>query len=67
MLAVLGLIQQREVIMGVLHSGKEKLENLIKRNRMKRSEQKRRPPRKSGKNKPLLKLTIPSRQGKRKK
>ena len=67
MLAVLGLIQQREVIMGVLHNGKEKFENLIRRTRMKRSEQKRRPPRKSEKNKPLLKLTIPSRQGKRKK
>ena len=67
MLAVLELIQQREVIMGVLHRGKEKHENLIKRNRMKRKEQKRKPPRKSGKNKPLLKLTIPSRQGKRKK
>jgi len=65
--AVLGSIQQREVIMGVLHSGKEKLENLTRKTRMKRSEQKRRPPRKSGKNKPLLKLTIPSRQGKRKK
>jgi len=67
MLAVLGSIQQREIIMGVLHSGKEKLENLTRKTRMKRSEQKRRPPRKSGKNKPLLKLTIPSRQGKRKK
>ena len=67
MLAVLGLIQQRKVIMGVLHNGKEKFENLIRRTRMKRSEQKRRPPRKSGKKKPLLKLTIPSRQGKRKK
>ena len=67
MLAVSGLIQQREVLMGVLHNGKEKFENLIRRDRMKRSEQKKRPPRKSGKNKPLLKLTIPSRQGRRKK
>jgi len=67
MLAVLGLIQQREVIMGILHSGKEKSENLIRRTRMKRSEQKKKPPRKSGKNKLLLKLAIPSRRGRRKK
>jgi len=53
--------------MDVLHNGKEKFENLIRRNRMKRSEQKKRPPRKSGKNKLLLQLTIPSRRGKRKK
>jgi len=52
--------------MGV-HNGKEKLENLKRRTRMKRSEQKKRTPRKSGKNKPSLKLTIPSRQGRRKK
>jgi hypothetical protein len=67
MLAVLVLIQQREVIMDVLHNGKEKSENLKRRNRMKRSEQKKRPPRKSGKNKLLLQLTIPSRRGRRKK
>jgi len=66
MLAVLELIQQREVIMGVLHNGKEKSENLIRRTRMKRSEQKKRPPRKSGKNKLLLQLTIPSRRGRKK-
>ena len=53
--------------MGVLHKGKEKVENLIRRTRMKRSEQKKRPPKKSGKNKLLLQLTIPSRQGRRKK
>jgi hypothetical protein len=53
--------------MGVLHDGKEKLENLTRRARMKRSEQKKRPPGKSGKNKTSLKLTIPSRRGRRKK
>ncbi len=53
--------------MGVLHNGKEKFDNLIRRTRMKRSEQKKRPPRKSGKNKLLLQLTIPSRRGRRKK
>ncbi len=67
MLAVLGLIPQREVIMGVLHNGKEKFENLIRRTRMKRSEQKKRPPKKGEKNKLLLQLTIPSRRGRRKK
>ena len=66
MLAVLGLIQQREVIMSVLHKGKEKVENLIRRTRMKRSEQKKRPPRKGEKNKLELQLTIPSRRGRRK-
>ena len=53
--------------MGVLHNGKEKVENLIRRTRMKRSEQKKRPPRKGKKNKLLLQLTIPSRRGRRKK
>jgi hypothetical protein len=53
--------------MGVLHNGKEKLDNLKRRTRMKRSEQKKRPPRKSGKNKLSLQLTIPSRRGRRKK
>jgi hypothetical protein len=53
--------------MGVLHNGKEKVENLIRRTRMKRSEQKKRPPRKGEKNKLLLQLTIPSRRRGRKK
>jgi len=53
--------------MGVLHNGKEKLENLTRKNRMKRSEQKKRQPGKSGENKPSIKLTIPSRRGRRKK
>lgn len=53
--------------MGGLHNGKEKVDSLIGRTRMKKSEQKKRPPRKSGKNKLLLKLTIPSRRGRRKK
>lgn len=67
MLAVSGLVQQREVIMGILPSGKEKFENLIRKGRMKRSEQKKKKPRKLEKNKPILKLTIPSRRGGRKK
>ena len=53
--------------MGVLHNGKEKFENLIRRTRMKRSEQKKRPPRKRGKTKLVLRQTIPSRRGRRKK
>ncbi len=53
--------------MGGLHNEKEKSDNIIRRTRMKRSEQKKRPPRKSGKNKLVLKLTIPSRRGRRKK
>ncbi len=53
--------------MGILHRGKEKFENLTRRTRMKRSEQKKRPPRKGKKNKLLLQLTIPSRRGEKKK
>jgi len=53
--------------MSVPHSGKEKLENLMRRKRMKKSEQKKRQSKKSGKSKPSLKLTIPSRRGGRKK
>jgi hypothetical protein len=67
MLVVLRLILQWEVIMGIPHDGKEKSENLTRRKRMKRSEQKKRPPRKGEKNKPLLQLTIPSRRRKGKK
>ncbi len=67
MLAVLRIILQREDIMGVPHNGKEKFENLIRKARMKRSEQKKRPPRKGEKNKLLLQLTIPSRRVGRKK
>ena len=67
MLAVLRLILQGEDIMGVPHNGKEKFENLIRKTRMKRSEQKKRPPRKGEKNKLVLQLTIPSRRGRRKK
>jgi len=52
--------------MGVLHNGKEKFENLIRRTRMKRNEQKK-ISKKGRKNKPLLQLTIPSRRGRRKK
>jgi hypothetical protein len=51
--------------MGVLQTGKERYENLIRKTRMKRSEEKNRPPRKRGKNKLLLQLTIPSRRGRR--
>jgi len=50
-----------------LQTGKERFENLIRKTRMKRSEEKKRPPRKHGKNKLLLQLTIPSRHGTRKK
>jgi hypothetical protein len=53
--------------MGVLQTGKERFENLIRKTRMKRSEEKRRLPRERGKNKLLLQLTIPSRRGRRKK
>jgi len=53
--------------MGILYNEKEKFENLKRRTRMKRSEQKKRPPRKGEKNKLLLQLTIPSRRGGRKK
>jgi hypothetical protein len=53
--------------MGVLHNGKEKDENIARKARMKRSELKKKQPRKSEKNKPSLKLTIPSRRGRRKK
>jgi hypothetical protein len=52
--------------MSALHTGKERFENLIRKTRMKRSEEKKRPPRKRGKNKLLLQLTIPSRRGTRK-
>jgi len=53
--------------MGVLHNGKERLENLFRKNRMERSKRKRRPPRKRGKSKLLIRQTIPSRRGGRKK
>jgi len=53
--------------MGVPHNGKEKSENLIRRARMKRSEQKKRPQKKGEKTKLSLQLTIPSRRGRRKK
>jgi len=62
-----GIYKQREVIMGVLHNGKEKLENLIRKTRIQRSEQKKSTQRKSEKNKLILQLTIPSRRGRRKK
>ncbi len=51
--------------MGVQNE-KEKLENLKRRTRMKRNEEKKRQTRKSGKNKPALKLTIPSRRRRKK-
>jgi hypothetical protein len=53
--------------MGVLQIGKERLENLTRKTRMKRSADKKRPPRKRGKNRLLLQLTIPSRRGIREK
>jgi len=53
--------------MSVPQNGKETLENLARKKRMKRSEKKKKQPRKSAKNKSSLKLTIPSRRGRRKK
>jgi len=53
--------------MGILQTWKERFENLKIKTRMKRGEEKRRPPRKREKNKLLLQLTIPSRRGRRKK
>jgi hypothetical protein len=52
--------------MGALQSGKERVENLIRTTRMKRSEEKKRPPRRREKNKLSLHLTIPSRRGRKK-
>ncbi len=52
--------------MGV-RNGKEKLENLKRRARMKRNEQKKKQPRTQGEKKPPLKLTIPSRRRGKKK
>jgi len=49
--------------MGVLRKGIERLEDRTRRNRMKRNEKKKRKPEKSGKDKPSVKLTIPSRRG----
>ncbi len=53
--------------MGVLHDGKEKLENLKRQTRIHRNEQKKSTAEKSDKNKLILQLTIPSRRGRRKK
>jgi hypothetical protein len=53
--------------MGFLHAGKERLENLSRKTRLQRSKQKKRSSRKLEKNKQVLKLTIPSRRGRRKK
>ena len=53
--------------MGVLHNGKEKLENLKRKTRIQRNEQKKSQSGKSEKNKLILQLTIPSRRGRRKK
>jgi hypothetical protein len=48
--------------MGVLHTGKEMFETLLRKTKWKK-----RPSRKLGKNKLLLQLTIPSSRGRRKK
>jgi len=53
--------------MGVLHTGKERFETLLRKTRWKKSKQEKRPSRKLEKNKLLLQLTIPSRKGRRKK
>jgi hypothetical protein len=52
--------------MGVLRKGVERLENRTRRNRMKKNEKKKRRPDKSGKDKTEVKLTIPSRRGRKK-
>jgi len=52
--------------MAVLKTGKERFENITRKTRMKRSEDKKRPPRTREKNKLLLQLTIPSRRGRKK-
>ncbi len=52
--------------MGVQNE-KEKLENLKRRTRMKRSEKKKKQPRRKRGKKPSIKLSIPSRRGKKKK
>ena len=53
--------------MGVLHTGKERFENLSRKTKWEKDKQEKRSPRKLGKNKLLLQLTIPSRRGRRKK
>jgi hypothetical protein len=53
--------------MGVLHTGKERFENLSRKTKWEKDKQKKKPPRKLGKNKSFLKLTIPSRRGRREK
>lgn len=52
--------------MGVIHEGKEKFENFLRKSRLKRKEQKKRPPKKAGKKQESFKLTIPSRRGRKK-
>jgi hypothetical protein len=52
--------------MGVLQTGKERFENIARKTRMKRSEDKKKPPKTHEKNKLLLQLTIPSRRGRKK-
>ena len=52
--------------MGVLHTWKEWFETLLRKTKWKKSKQKKKPSRKLEKNKLLLKLTIPSRRGRKK-
>ncbi len=52
--------------MGHPQTGKERAENLKRKTRMERSEEKKRPPKERGKNRISLQLTIPSRRGRRK-
>lgn len=59
-------IRWRKDIMGTLGDGKEKAENIARKARMKRSEQKKKRPKAGGKKKMQLKLTIPSRRGRKK-
>ena len=52
--------------MGVLKTGKERNENFLRKARLKKSKQKKRPPKKLEKDKLSLQLTIPSRRGRKK-
>ena len=53
--------------MGVLRKGKERNDNFLRKARLEKRKQKKKPTRKLGKNKLSLQLTIPSRRGGRKK
>jgi hypothetical protein len=52
--------------MAAIKTEKERFEDIERKARMKRSEDKKKPPKTREKNKLLLQLTIPSRRGRRK-